>query len=50
MWKCKKYKCQWYEGCNPFGNASICRYMEKRLKRMVMIKELKNCDEVRGVR
>ncbi len=46
-WKCKKYKCEWYEGTNPFGNAPVCRHMIMRLNRMVMIKELRNCDTLK---
>lgn len=47
MWKCKRYECNYFEGCNPFGNAPTCRQMEMKLKRMVMIKELKSCDELK---
>ncbi len=50
VWKCKGNRCLWYEGSNPFGNAPICLYMEWKLKRMVMVKDLKDCESLKEVK
>ena len=46
--KCKEFKCPWYMSENPYGSAAVCRHMTMKLQRMVMVKELKTCDEVKG--
>ena len=46
--KCEEFGCPWYMSENPYGSAAVCRHMTMKLQRMVMVKELKTCDELKG--